>query len=367
MEEKFTYYTHQGTNHEDEIVGCAISELARQTVFFKRISSSEPIPQKGIVADIYREYDPEKRRFDHHQGKIKREDGYLYASAGLMWKHYGCDVVKNILDIECEATIDAVYKMVDKNFIKGVDACDADGDYKVEGTCSAGGINIMTSAKMVKFLSQEGSDEQDMMFYQIKQLYKELLIGLVKNSYGFLQDKERFYDVVDIENQVAVCEQSIRWKKICYEHNKNNDDKIYFIIMPSKRPESKWTLFAMPVNPGSRKLIYPIERYEGFDEFIHEGKWIAGSNDLDALKKLAQHSLQQNKRKYIEVERAKRLENAMSYFTSLNNSDVLNQIDKVDLVYEKGVIHERSEEFFEAVKKFHESRALIYEILEIDW
>lgn len=363
---QYTYFTHKGYNHEDEQVGCAICELAGRTTSFQRVDDIEQCSPNGVIADIFRVYDPEKERYDHHQEFLIRDNGYPYASAGLLWKHYGKKAIKNVIKEELSQDwIDEIHEMVDQRFMIGVDAFDADSEYKIEGSCSAGKVSVMSTVKMVSLFNEDdpNSDAQNEIFYQNKEMYKRLITKIVLDCYGQLKDKQLFYKIVSIENNIAIVNQSIRWRTICYEHNKNNDEKIYFIIMPSLRPENKWTMFAMPVKPGSRKLIHPIENYEGFDGFVHNGKWIAASNDLESLRKLAEYSLTKNKRKFIELERAKRMEQHYGFFTGSTYRELFDDPQNFDLVYEKGKLHDRNEEFLQAVKTFQESRDIIYEIL----
>ena len=362
------YYTHRGTNHEDEQVGCAISELAGRTLAFKRVSSFDEVEDDGVVADIFRIYNPEKEHYDHHQDFLTREDGYPYASAGLMWKHYGRNAIKNIIAEDLsDKWIEEIHKMVDENFIKGVDACDADPDYQLNASCSAGPVKVLSTAAMTILMNEDDTDseQQEEMFETNVVNYKRLLKKLILNAHGFLKDKERFYQEIVIDNGVAIFENSIRWKKLVYEHNKAKENKIYFVIMPSLRPENKYVMFSVPIYPGSRKLIYPIERPDWFSGFIHNGKWIAGGDSLDNLFDLADYSYEQNKRKTLEIDRAKRLEDSMKYFTNID-SDFLKVIDKVDIVDEFDSVHVDSERFKQCVKDFHEARNKIYEFLNIE-
>lgn len=361
-----TYYTHRGTNHEDEQVGCAISELAGRTLTFKRVSSIDEVEDDGVVADIFKIYHPKKEYYDHHQDFLTREDGYPYASAGLMWKHYGVNAIKNVIAQDLsDQWIEEIHKIVDENFIKGVDACDADSDYQLSASCSAGPVKVLSTAAMTILMNEDDEELQDKSFELNVNHYKRLLKKLILNAHGFLKDKERFYEEIVIDNGIAIFENSIRWKKLVYEHNKTNENKIYFVIMPSLRPENKYVMFSVPIYPGSRKLIYPIERPDWFSGFIHNGKWIAGGDSLDDLFNVADFSYEQNKRKTLEIDRARRLEDSMKYFTNID-SDFLKVIDKVDMVDADGNVHVDSEPFKQCIKDFHEARNKIYEFLNIE-
>jgi len=68
------------------------------------------------IYDIGGKYDWEKNEFDHHQigGADKRENGIEYSSAGLIWKHFGLDLVGEKY----------IWEKIDKEFVVAIDAID---------------------------------------------------------------------------------------------------------------------------------------------------------------------------------------------------------------------------------------------------
>ncbi len=61
-------------------------------------------------------YDHETRRYDHHQnGALKREDGLTRSAFGLIWLHYGKEY--------CDGD-EAVWALIDKRLVRGIDAGD---------------------------------------------------------------------------------------------------------------------------------------------------------------------------------------------------------------------------------------------------
>ena len=99
--------------------------------------------QLDIQCDVGGIYDPEKRRFDHHQ---KSFETHWYSdlteeemkdkvpvtklsSAGLIYKHFGKEVIQNICKNEYEIDlneeeIDLVHEKLYKSFILEIDAID---------------------------------------------------------------------------------------------------------------------------------------------------------------------------------------------------------------------------------------------------
>lgn len=142
---KLSFYTHGGFFHADEVTAYAICRRADVATGVVRLTDLNNIPDDGIVADIGREYNPARLRFDHHQGLIWRETnqhvhGIPYASAGLIWKEFGRMAIMRQLPglARQQARLNAIHQRVDETLIQGVDAHDADNAYQISATCSGG-------------------------------------------------------------------------------------------------------------------------------------------------------------------------------------------------------------------------------------
>ncbi len=88
---QITIATHNGSFHADDLFACATLKLLYSDATIIRTRDQALLDPADIVLDIGGVYDPEKKRFDHHQkgGAGIRENGILYASFGLIWKHFG--------------------------------------------------------------------------------------------------------------------------------------------------------------------------------------------------------------------------------------------------------------------------------------
>ena len=90
--------THGGSFHTDDVFACATLQLylEKQDIKYEifRTKDKSIIEGGDIVFDVGGKYDGEKY-FDHHQKETagKRDNGILYASFGLIWKHYGPELV----------------------------------------------------------------------------------------------------------------------------------------------------------------------------------------------------------------------------------------------------------------------------------
>lgn len=283
------YYTHSGRFHCDETTGYVITKLARICTAAVRLTSLDNLPINGIIADIGREYDSEKNRFDHHQGLLLRSNGFPYASAGLLWAKYGEDVVKNILP-KCRDVAE-VAEMVDVELIQGIDAHDADDSYSAYANSSNGEVRIHTLPNIVSLFNTDDINDHEAQhnaFMIASSLIESVIKKIVKNCNAYLEDKKDFERIVEVENQVAVIPRPLKWQKIVGEPHYYY---IVYVISPSSHPGNPYSMTAVSKNLNSREVKLPIERPEFFKGFIHQGKWIAGAETIQELKDLANYNL----------------------------------------------------------------------------
>ena len=278
-------YTHAGRFHADEVLATAMLiewgafNLPNEQVEIFRLNDIKDIPTDGFILDIGREYSPEKKRFDHHQEFLTREDGYPYATAGLIWKHFGND-------IHFAGMGEGVHEMVDERFIKGVDAHDSDAKYHHTGNCSAGEVQVITFSQIIasmNFLGDVNSEEQNVQF--------NLAVEFAQN---ILREKiYRSKEICEAKGKVAQSQIKVAGNSSYYQfdegfpwHEAVCSTKASYVILPSQHPGNPISLLAVPVEPGSRVLKKPIERPDWFDGFIHNGRFIAGCATVDQAIKL---------------------------------------------------------------------------------
>jgi len=283
------YNTHAGFFHCDEIAGFAICRLAKVATELERLTDMSNLPIGEIVADIGRIDDPSQLRFDHHQEFILREDGFPYASAGLLWKEYGRKAITEC--IGDHKSLDDIWKRVDEKLIKGIDAFDSDSDYTLKGNCVAGEVNIQSLSNIVSMYNTKDlkdHSEQKKSFLLAADLISMVLESTIKSAKKQIEDSERFDSIVEIKEGYAILPEFLSWKEIVHERYPD----LRFIILPSAHPTNTLSMIAVPINPQSRKLKLEIERPPWFKGFIHQGKWICGSDSKEELILLAECNLE---------------------------------------------------------------------------
>jgi len=82
---------HNGEFHTDDVFAVAILKLIYPNLIAIRTRDKDKLKEVDARVDVGFKYDPSSGDYDHHQkeGAGKRKNGVPYASAGLIWKHFG--------------------------------------------------------------------------------------------------------------------------------------------------------------------------------------------------------------------------------------------------------------------------------------
>jgi uncharacterized UPF0160 family protein len=280
------FITHSGRFHADEVTAFAILLLAKESDEFERIKDIANYPydeNENIVGDIGRVYDPENMLFDHHQGLILRPNGYPYATAGMIWKEFGEQAVKHLFPELSSENIEYVMQEIDETLIQGIDAHDSDNSYNFKAHCVGGEVEVLTFSVIIAMLNSKDLDDNERQFEKATYFTKDLIRYKIRESVSRLQDKEIVRSAL-IEDNVMILPKICRWRKAVEDEFPD----IRFVISPSAHPGADLSMIA--VAKEGRTVHIPIERPEWFDGFIHQGKWIAGSDSEIELIEIAKHS-----------------------------------------------------------------------------
>lgn len=98
--------THSEVFHSDEVLASSMLLYTKEfeNAAIVRSRNEDLLNEMDIVCDVGAIYDHEKKRYDHHQRSFNtfwndktEEKGIKLSSAGLIYKHYGREVLANIL------------------------------------------------------------------------------------------------------------------------------------------------------------------------------------------------------------------------------------------------------------------------------
>ena len=126
-----TIGTHSGAFHCDEVAACFMLKQLEPYKSARILRTRDPavLSTCTLVVDVGDVYDPNTLRFDHHQAAFQGTLGGDFtnvrlSSAGLIYKHYGREVLQRLSGIQEEKTLEWLYTMMYRILIEIIDAND---------------------------------------------------------------------------------------------------------------------------------------------------------------------------------------------------------------------------------------------------
>ncbi len=118
--------THSGIFHADEVVAISLLSIYINCnrIAIVRTRNNDELKKCHLLVDIG------AGRFDHHQigGNGKRKNGVAYASAGLVWKEFGKDIIADLAGLSAKRLdnypLSLIFEKVDALYIQPVDNID---------------------------------------------------------------------------------------------------------------------------------------------------------------------------------------------------------------------------------------------------
>ena len=222
---KIKLVTHSGRFHADDVFATAVLMflLEKQGKEFELIRSrkQEDIDSGDIVYDNGREYDAERKRFDHHQegGAGERENKVPYAAFGLIWKHYGRELIKEFLKEKSEDT-NKIFQLIDESLVQPIDASDT-GYEDFKSSKENLRTYVMDSAvKSFNPTDEEGYEKAHELFLEFveiaKKILKRELISKENKIKGFKRVEESYENTED--KRIIILEEGGSWREILVSH-----------------------------------------------------------------------------------------------------------------------------------------------------
>ena len=168
--------THSGYPHADDMFAYAVLRLIFPYAALIRTRVENQIEKGDIIFDVGGKFDG-IRHFDHHQLDAElREDGTKYSAFGLIWKFYGKEFIRIILEEEVkyfdevipEGAVKYIWELLDQSIVLEIDK----HDNGVEKSAFAVGLGDATG----------NSDEEfhETAVFCTRYLKKKVLSGLVR-------------------------------------------------------------------------------------------------------------------------------------------------------------------------------------------
>lgn len=121
--------THDGSFHADEAVACAVLTTVFEHAPIIRTRDETEMEKADLIIDVSGLND--ERHFDHHSPDftLARDNGVRYATAGLMWLHYGHEYMRKIrdnyrLNDTPDQVLERAFERIDREIMIAVDLND---------------------------------------------------------------------------------------------------------------------------------------------------------------------------------------------------------------------------------------------------
>lgn len=247
---------HNGKFHADDVFACAIMRLINPEIKIIRSRDQAVLDSSDMRADVCMKYNPENMDFDHHQKESPvRENEIPYAGSGLVWKHFGMNLVLS----------EKAFEYIDERIMQPIDASDNGMEtYKSEI------ITPFTISKMIEDFNPSWQDK-DSNADEAFELAVNFAIGVLNRRIVIAEGLEKADELVrnaikDSKNKIIIFDQICPWKKIAID-----ESDAYFVIYPTRT--GAFNVQAIP------KELESFENRKSFPE-----SW-AGLNDEELIKK----------------------------------------------------------------------------------
>lgn len=236
---KINILTHSGIFHADDIFATATVNLyfknkdKKIKIAHKRSFKPEDIEKADIVYDVGMIYNPKKLRFDHHQNdsRLIRPNGIPYAAFGLVFKHFGPELISILSKNKNKKFIKDCYDVIEERLIQHVDAMDNGTlTYKkrFEDIDVATIDNYFQMCKVN--IKSENSKDIDKKFFELVKFAETFLENVVMYSINAGQEKELATKAYkkSKDKRVIVCEKF-------YNFNFNKFPEPLLTVYPDSR------------------------------------------------------------------------------------------------------------------------------------
>jgi uncharacterized UPF0160 family protein len=244
-----SFGTHSGSFHADEVTACALLLFFDQIDRTKILRTRTPAEwsQCDFLCDVGGLYQPEERRFDHHQSAYS---GSL-SSAGMVWKYLRDHGVVH----------EAVYVYFQDSLILGVDAIDNGQDFPKVGHCSFSQVisNFVPPAydAGAAIYSRAFDEALDFVLGHIKRLW---------DRFQYIQScREKVAMRMAQGDYALIFDEALPWMDNFFDMEGEKHPAL-FVIMPSGE---HWKLRGIPPS-SAQKMLVRMELPEAWAGLIDE-------------------------------------------------------------------------------------------------
>lgn len=299
--------THSGSFHADDVFGVVVARLAHYTKPYIRVIRSrnpDDWAECDILLDVGDVYDPATNRFDHHQITFDAKRSYgeyvPYAAAGLMWKHYGMQVLANYVKVhQVSMTLDEqaqVWGAIDRDLVQYLDMAD------VGMQCSSPGALALYT--QVSYFNRGEDFDENAQFEKAVQFVETALLNQLYHEVKRVLDAKIVLEApTQFGGKVLVLDTPAKWSSVVAD----SMPEVLFVVYPAKSGSAQTYMVQVVTTdhatfacrrslPEAWAGLRDVElaRLTGVRDaiFCHRGRFIAGAVSKEGAVRLAQLALE---------------------------------------------------------------------------
>lgn len=291
--------THNGQFHADEALALAILRRYAGVIEVERSRDPAVLASAAILVDVGGEYDHGKGRYDHHQrgGAGARPNGVPYASAGLIWRHYGAVVCASRLP-DAQHLYSEVSTIVDERFVQLIDAADcgySTSQPMFEGIPAGYSFSMFLASLNPSWHEDQSPELVLKDFNEAISLAGIALSRAIENAIGLVKGRGIVTAAIATaaDPRIIILERFAPWGDVILE----SAPEALYVVFPSQ--EGTWMVQQCPKAARSFEGRKPLPedwaglRDEAFEKasgtpgavFCHPGRFVCGARDrLGAIK-----------------------------------------------------------------------------------
>ena len=173
--------THNGKFHADDVFSIALLLQLYPDAQVIRTRDPQELASADIVLDVGGVYDPETKRFDHHQlSSGARPNKVLYSAIGLLWKEYGLEF--------CDGNED-IWRRIDKKLVMPLDAVDNGQDIHKQTEFRVDPLDI---SEVIGLFNPNNGEDFDKQFFVAVEVATSVLLRLKAKYQDAVQAEQTF-------------------------------------------------------------------------------------------------------------------------------------------------------------------------------
>ncbi|XP_076652815.1 MYG1 protein C27H6.8 [Halictus rubicundus] len=316
--------THDGCFHCDEALACFLLKTLPRYKDAEIVRSRDLsiLSTCDIVVDVGQKYDPSTHRYDHHMRDFKesvstviKKPGYNWkmklSSAGLIYCHFGMEILKLLLPNMSDSDIEQIFKRVYGTFIyeidgidNGVPMFDGEPEYRI----------VTDISSRVDFLNapwnSEGIDVDRQFLKAVELTGQDFMQHVNRAAYVWLPARSIVEEAiqnrfeVDPSGEIIVLSRGTTWQEHLFriEEELKLEPTLKYVIFKDK----EYRVRAVPVKSSSFVCrIFLPEAWAGLRDkdlevasgiegtmFVHTVRFIGGHKTKDGAIMMARKSLE---------------------------------------------------------------------------